>query len=92
MEMQIPCGMDSSIQQKESIRKAAPIPWPETFKDLARSRKSEILKGHMLVAHLYMLISIPSKYAVAQVIEYIKEKSTIHIARNYLGRRRNFTG
>ena len=46
----------------------------------------------MLVAHLYMLISIPSKYAVAQVIEYIKEKSTIHIARNYLGHRRNFTG
>ena len=34
-----------------------------------------------------MLISIPPKYAVAQVIGFIKGKSAIHIARNYSGRR-----
>jgi len=39
-----------------------------------------------------MLISIPPKYAVAQVIGYIKGKSAIHIARTFGGRRRNFTG
>jgi putative transposase len=37
-------------------------------------------------------ISIPPKYAVAQVVGYIKGKSAIHIARNFAGRVRNFTG
>ena len=39
-----------------------------------------------------MLISIPPKHAVAQVVGYIKGKSAIHIARTYTGRRRNFVG
>ena len=42
--------------------------------------------------HVHMLISIPPKYAVAQVIGYIKEKSAIHIARHFGERRRNFVG
>jgi putative transposase len=42
--------------------------------------------------HVHMLISIPPKYAVAQVIGFIKGKTAIHIARAYMGRRRNFTG
>ena len=64
----------------------------QIFKDLARSRESEVLEGHMMVDHVHMLISIPPKYSVAQVIGYIKGKSAIHIARNYLGHRRNFIG
>ena len=47
----------------------------QIFKDLARSRESEILEGHMMVDHVHMLISIPPKYSVAQVIGYIKGKS-----------------
>ena len=39
-----------------------------------------------------MLVSIPPKYSVAQVVGFIKGKSAIHIARSYLGRRKNFTG
>ena len=39
-----------------------------------------------------MLISVPPKYSVAQVMGYIKGKSAIHIARVYAGRRRNFVG
>ena len=42
--------------------------------------------------HVHMLISIPPKYAVSQVVGFIKGKSAIYIARNYLGRRKNFTG
>ena len=42
--------------------------------------------------HIHMLISIPPKYSVSQVIGYMKGKSAIHIARSYLGRRKNFTG
>lgn len=40
----------------------------------------------------HLLISIPPKYAVSQVVDYIKGKSAIHIARTYAGRRHNFTG
>jgi len=42
--------------------------------------------------HVHMLISIPPKYAVSQVVGYIKGKSAIHIDRTYAGRRQNFTG
>ena len=64
----------------------------EVFRQLAQQRESQILEGHMVVDHVHMLISIPPKYAVAQVIGYIKGKSAIHIARTFGGRRRNFTG
>ena len=64
----------------------------QVFKDLAHSRESEVIEGHMMPDHVHMLISIPPKYSVAQVIGFIKGKSAIHIARNYLGHRRNFTG
>ena len=42
--------------------------------------------------HAYMLISIPPKYPVSQVIGFIKGKSAIHLARVYGERKRNFTG
>ena len=64
----------------------------EVFKDLACSKECEVLEGHMMLDHVHMLISIPPKFSVSQVIGYIKGKSAIYIARNYLGRRRNFTG
>jgi putative transposase len=64
----------------------------EVFRQLARHRESQILEGHLIVDHVHMLISIPPKYAVAQVIGYIKGKSAIHIARTVGGRQRNFTG
>jgi putative transposase len=64
----------------------------EVFRPLAQRRESRILEGHLVVDHVHMLISIPPKYAVAQVIGYIKGKSAIHIARTVGGRQRNFTG
>jgi putative transposase len=42
--------------------------------------------------HVHMLISIPPKYAVAQVIGFLKGKSAIHIARTYMEVKRNFVG
>ena len=62
------------------------------LRELASHKESEILEGRLLADHVHMLISIPPKYAVSQVVGYIKGKSANHIARNYLGRRRNFTG
>jgi putative transposase len=64
----------------------------QVFKELVRNRESEILEGHMMPDHVHMLIAIPPKYSVAQVIGFIKGKSAIHIARNYMGHKRNFTG
>ena len=62
------------------------------LRELASHKESEILEGRLLTDHVHMLISIPPKYAVSQVVGYIKGKSAIHIARNYMGRKRNFTG
>jgi REP-associated tyrosine transposase len=42
--------------------------------------------------HVHMLISIPPKYAVSQVVGYIKRKSAIHLARVYGERKRSFVG
>ena len=64
----------------------------EVFHSLAQQRESRIEEGHLMADHVHMLISIPPKYSVAQVIGFIKGKSAIHIARSYLGRRRNMTG
>ena len=64
----------------------------EVFHRLARQKESLIEEGHLMPDHVHMMISIPPKYAVAQVIGYIKGKSAIHIARNYTGRKRNYVG
>ena len=64
----------------------------ETFRDLAVQKESKVIEGHLLPDHVHMLISIPPKYAVSQVVGYIKGKSAIHIARTYMGRKKNFTG
>ena len=42
--------------------------------------------------HVHMLLSIPPKYAVSQVVGFIKGKSAIHMARVYGERKRNFVG
>ena len=39
-----------------------------------------------------MLVSIPPKHAVSQVVGYVKTKSAIHIARTCLGQRKNYAG
>ena len=62
------------------------------LRELARQRECVVEEGHLQLDHVHMLLSIPPKYAVAQVLGYIKGKSAIHIARTYLGRRQNFTG
>lgn len=62
------------------------------FAELAKHRESHIETGSLQPDHAHMLISIPSKYNVAQVIGYIKGKSAIHIARMYAGKKKNFSG
>lgn len=64
----------------------------EVFRTMAQQKESRIEEGHLLADHVHMMITIPPKYAVSQVIGYIKGKSAIHLARVYGERRRNFVG
>ena len=64
----------------------------EVFQRLASQKESRIIEGHLMPDHVHMLISIPPKYAVSQVIGYIKGKSAIHLARVYGEKKRNFVG
>jgi putative transposase len=64
----------------------------EVFHELARQKECKILEGHLQADHVHVLISIPPKYSVAQVVGYIKGKSAIHVARTYLGQRKNYNG
>jgi putative transposase len=64
----------------------------EVFHELARQKECKILEGHLQSDHIHVLVSIPPKYSVAQIVGYIKGKSAIHIARTYLGQRKNYTG
>src|SRR6202158_1808700 len=64
----------------------------ELFRKLASQRESRIEEGHLMPDHVHMMISVPPKYAVAQVVGYIKGKSAIHLARVYGERKRNFVG
>jgi len=64
----------------------------EVFRELARRKECEIVEGHLMPDHVHMMISIPPKYAVSQVVGYIKGKSAIHLARVYGETRRNFVG
>ena len=64
----------------------------EVFRKLAMQKESRVEEGHLMPDHVHMMISIPPKYAVSQVIGYIKGKSAIHLARVYGERKRDFTG
>jgi len=62
------------------------------FRTLAEHKESAVEEGHLMPDHVHMLLSIPPKYAVSQVVGYIKGKSAIQIARRYLEVKRNFVG
>jgi putative transposase len=64
----------------------------EIFHELARQKECRIAEGHVCVDHVHMLIEIPPKHSVSQIAGFIKGKSAIAIARNFMGKRQNFTG
>jgi putative transposase len=64
----------------------------EVFRKLAEQKESRILEGHLLADHVHMMISIPPKCAVSQVVGFMKGKSAIHLARVDGEKKRNFVG
>ncbi len=59
---------------------------------LAKQRGVEVLEGYLMRDHVHMCLSIPPKYAVSNIVGYMKGKSAIAIARQFKERQRNFTG
>ncbi len=91
MGLQVPCGLDSQMQEKGIIRRT-PEAFGASVQDACPTKGGKILEGHLMADHVHMLISIPPKYGVSQVVGFIKGKSAIHIARVFQGRKRDFTG
>ncbi len=55
------------------------------FHELAGQRQCRIAEGHMVQDHVHMLIEIPPKYAVSEIVGYLKGKSAIAVARQFSG-------
>lgn len=49
------------------------------IKDLCKWKGVEILEGHMMADHVHLLLSIPPKYSVSEVMGYLKGKSAMMI-------------
>lgn len=64
----------------------------EVLRRLAEQKESRVEEGHLMPDHVHMLLRIPPKYAVSQVVGYIKGKSAIHLSRVYGERKRSFVG
>ena len=64
----------------------------DVFRKLAQQKESRVEEGHLLSDHVHLLLVIPPKHAVSQVIGFMKGKSAIHLARVYGERKRNFVG
>jgi putative transposase len=62
------------------------------FHELAKQKGCEIISGHLALNHVHMCISIPPKYAVSEVIGYLKGKSAIAVARQFGNKKKNFNG
>jgi hypothetical protein len=89
--MQVSSGMDPEMSAQDFI-------WAVTKTSRGGASRSGFPEreqdsgGYLQADYVHMLVSIPPKYSVAQVVGFIKGKSAIHIARTYMGRRRNYHG
>jgi putative transposase len=72
------CNFIPKCRHKSLYRELRPH-WGEVFRQLAQPKESRTEEGHLMANHVHMLISIPPKYAVSEVIGYIKGKSAIHL-------------
>jgi putative transposase len=62
------------------------------FHVLAQQKESQIVEGHVQPDHVHMCIQIPPKFAVSNMIGFLKGKMAIAIARDLMGWKENFSG
>ena len=51
----------------------------DIIKELCKYKGVEIIEGHAMPDHIHLLLSIPPKYSVAQIMGYLKGKSAMMI-------------
>jgi putative transposase len=90
MGVQVPCRVHAEVSQEAAVWIRRQL--GSVFRELARRKECQIEEGHLMPDHVHMLISIPPKYSVAEVIGYLKGKSSIWIAQNIERKLRNFLG
>ena len=88
---QVPCHVHTEVPHKALFGQ---IRWHlgTVFRELAQRKECKFEEGHLMPDQVHMLISIPPKYSVAEVIGYLKGKSSIWIAQNVERKLRNFLG
>jgi putative transposase len=89
--VQVPRRVYAEVSKEAAFRQNKTASGP-SVSDLARRKECRIEEGHLMPDHVHMLISIPPKYSVAQIIGYMKGKSSIWIAQNVERKMRNFLG
>jgi len=91
--VQVPRRVYAEVSQEAAFRQNKTASGPSVSRSGATERKEcRIEEGHLMPDHVHMLISIPPKYSVAQIIGYMKGKSSIWIAQNVERKMRNFLG
>jgi putative transposase len=91
MGVQVPCRVHTKVPQEVAVRQIRQH-LGTVFHELARRKECQIEEGHLMPHHVHILISIPPKYSVAEVIGYLKGKSSIWVAQNVERKARNFLG
>ena len=99
--MQIPRDLHSEVSPK-TLYGSLRLHLGEVFRRLAEQKQSRIEEGYLTADHVHMMISIPPKFVVSEVVGFIKSesksksksksKSAIHLARVYGERKQNFVG
>ena len=97
MGLQIPHCFHPEMQEEGTVRQDTEVSWAAVPRTGCATELQAIgipigHKGHRVQDHVHMLISIPPKYSVAEVVGYLKGKSAISVARQFSGRQRNFNG
>jgi len=64
----------------------------EIIRQLCRQKQVELIEGHAMPDHIHLVLSVPPKYSIAMLIEYLKGKSAIQIHRQLQGVKKGFTG
>ena len=89
--MQIPCGVGTEVPTA-GVVSGNPAGVGDGVAQFGGAGECKVEEGHLMPDHVHMLLSVPPKYSVSNVMGFIKGKGAIHIARVYAGRRRNFVG
>ena len=59
---------------------------------LCEWKKLEILEGNIQVDHVHLILSIPPKLSVSEVVDFLKGKSAIKIFDRHLESRKRYWG